>query len=320
MFMPFENKQPSEAEPRDGVAARKELLQSLRVAPIFGFLESYDAYFDLKKQNLIKGEALFEPGSNPNLYIVVSWALSVQRVNFQGDAYEIGRATAGSILWEGVIFGQDIKDTRAEVLTEKAIVAYLHLDDLAQAKIKIPKEMMGLYEHLLQLMNDRQRTSGRELLSLYDLSKHLSQILQNPLEHIFNLYLYLLRAFDLDRVVAIEQHRTLREMSILVYDSHQEEQRPSAIDSLVHIETGFDFNPLQIDDPEYTRGNILRLEGSNGLSGVLILFRNNEPLPEETWRVLQHVSSQFAGVIDKIHAIQEEQSLARKQGNYFPLA
>lgn len=80
------------------------LLNSLKAgfasAPVFTFLEKFDAFFKKKKRILSQNEVLFEPGENPYFFIVASGALGVYRVNPSGEQKEIGRVYAGGFIGE----------------------------------------------------------------------------------------------------------------------------------------------------------------------------------------------------------------------------
>lgn len=78
----------------------EQIRKELPNAPVFAFLERFDATLKKKTKVLGQKEVLFEPGENPYFYVVASGALGIFRINPSGESKEIGRVYAGAFIGE----------------------------------------------------------------------------------------------------------------------------------------------------------------------------------------------------------------------------
>lgn len=204
---------------REKLAMNLESLKAdLPGAPVFAFLEKFDVFSKKRTRALVEGEVLFEPGEDPNFYIIASGALKIFRFNPTGEKVEIGRAYAGTFLGEGVLSGRNTKEFEAVAYAPTSVVV-LQKADFDYLESQSPETLMRLYRHMNDRTSQRLTESGKELALLYETTEKIESFRERGERGFLDAVNLLKESLNLDYVLVLEQHPAVPGMFVYKYNT-----------------------------------------------------------------------------------------------------
>ncbi len=317
---PKKPKNPETA--RDAAFSRKvdALKADLVSAPVFAFLEKFDSFVKKRTRSLASGETLFEPGEDPNFYVVVSGALKISRVNPSGEKKEIGKAYAGSFLGEGILSGRNLKEVEAVAYVPTSVTC-LTKDDFDRLELQSPETLMRLYRHLNDRTSLRLAETGKELALLYEATEKIESYRERGERGFVDAVDLLRDSLGLDYVVVVEQHPAVPDMFVYKYNTKFPSVYPVNQRVGREITPDMPFGPVA--EPSGLLGVFegdsayaLAVRSGQELRGVFILgkrvadyvFRDHEI------RIAEHLAPLFASMIEGNHRIADERARAMMAG------
>jgi CRP-like cAMP-binding protein len=192
---------------------------TLPQAPVFAFLEKFDAHIQKKKRILTKGETLFDPGENPYFYIVASGGLGIFRINASGEKKEIGRTYAGAFVGEGILSDRYIKEVQAVSLTESTSVFALEKEDIEYYETIDTATMMHLYKHINNVTSLRLQDSGKELAIMYESAQKIQEFREHGKQGLMDSIVFLRNIFGFESCILIENHPYVPGLCIYRYNT-----------------------------------------------------------------------------------------------------
>lgn len=287
--------------------------------PIIGYLDMFDKTWKKRKRIIQSGEALFEPGDDPHMYLVTKWVLVILRETSSGEKREIGTVYPGSFMGEGILFGRNRKDVSAIAKTYGVEAFAVTKKDIDALKDKEPKAMIDLYEYVIEVTNKRLLDTGEELATIYEATNSLSNLaeLTEKWEADFSDLLQELKGLmGVDYIIFVEQHPAIPGLFAYKYDTKNTDKKPINQKAGVEINTnlsgmvhGTTIRWVWAKDAAYA----LPLKQWEQLKGFFILGKEKGLFTDNQIRVYKNLSLSLASIVDANQKRAENKLLQAKK-------
>ncbi len=265
-----------------------------------------------KKISIKTWDVLFnEWDKDNNLYIIISWKISIEKNIIQNDKTrrrKLSTLLIFDIIWESSTnWNERNKQVNAIAISNTILLKIGCQEKIKEFFLKFPLEWIKLLKHIIFISNKRLLKINREITTNYEINKNISEIKNINFESIFEIIEKMKELMLCTYILLFEKSPSFKDYYILRYDTRL---KWKIQDNIIEIkEWDSEIKILKSSDINLDIFNLInKLKIWNDELWFIVVWRKNNIFNESEKNILISMSNSLSWIIRQKSIIQEEKN------------